>query len=86
MKLEVVTEASGQPLGLAKAGANNSEQSLLMPAEWSRRWGRLKARRLLVARETIWMPFRDESLVKKLVRIFYIARTGYGHQGPMAVG
>jgi IS5 family transposase len=32
MKLEVVTEASGLPLGMATAGANVSEQELLKPA------------------------------------------------------
>jgi IS5 family transposase len=32
MKLEVVIEASGLPLGLAVAGANVSEQDLLVPA------------------------------------------------------
>ena len=32
MKLEVVTEAGGLPLGLATAGANVSEQRLLKPA------------------------------------------------------
>jgi transposase len=32
MKLEVVTDARGLPLGLATAGANVSEQALLVPA------------------------------------------------------
>ena len=32
MKLEVVVDASGLPLGMAVAGANVSEQDLLMPA------------------------------------------------------
>ena len=32
MKLEVVVDASGLPLGMATAGANVSEQDLLMPA------------------------------------------------------
>ena len=32
MKLEVVTDASGLPLGMATAGADVSEQNLLMPA------------------------------------------------------
>jgi len=32
MKLEVVVEASGLPLGLAVAAADVSEQELLMPA------------------------------------------------------
>ena len=32
MKLEVVIEREGLPLGLASAGANVSEQALLMPA------------------------------------------------------
>ena len=32
MKLEVVTDAAGLPLGLATAGANVSEQELLVPA------------------------------------------------------
>jgi hypothetical protein len=32
MKLEVVTDASGLPLGMATAGANVSEQALLVPA------------------------------------------------------
>jgi IS5 family transposase len=32
MKLEVVIEKSGLPLGMAAAGANVSEQHLLMPA------------------------------------------------------
>jgi transposase len=32
MKLQVVVEASGLPLGLAVAGANVSEKELLMPA------------------------------------------------------
>jgi transposase len=32
MKLEVVTDASGLPLGMATASANVSEQELLMPA------------------------------------------------------
>lgn len=32
MKLEVVVDASGLPLGLAAAGANVSEQHLLLPA------------------------------------------------------
>jgi IS5 family transposase len=32
MKLEVVVDASGLPLGLAIAGADHSEQELLMPA------------------------------------------------------
>jgi len=32
MKLEVVVEASGLPLGMAAAGANVSEQQLLKPA------------------------------------------------------
>jgi IS5 family transposase len=32
MKLEVVTDASGLPLGMATAGANASEQELLVPA------------------------------------------------------
>jgi IS5 family transposase len=32
MKLEIVVDASGLPLGLATAGANESEQALLVPA------------------------------------------------------
>lgn len=32
MKLEVVTDASGLPLGMAAAGADVSEQALLVPA------------------------------------------------------
>ena len=32
MKLEVVTDAGGLPLGLAAAGANVCEQALLLPA------------------------------------------------------
>jgi IS5 family transposase len=32
MKLEIVTDATGLPLGLAAAGANVSEQALLLPA------------------------------------------------------
>ena len=32
MKLEVVTDARGLPLGMATAGANVSEQALLVPA------------------------------------------------------
>jgi IS5 family transposase len=32
MKLEIVVDASGLPLGLAAAGANESEQALLVPA------------------------------------------------------
>jgi transposase len=32
MKLEIVVDASGLPLGLAAAGANVSEQALLVPA------------------------------------------------------
>ena len=32
MKLEVVVEREGLPLGLATAGANVSEQALLLPA------------------------------------------------------
>jgi len=32
MKVEVVVDASGLPLGMATAGANVSEQALLMPA------------------------------------------------------
>jgi IS5 family transposase len=32
MKLEIVVDASGLPLGMAVAGANVSEQDLLMPA------------------------------------------------------
>jgi IS5 family transposase len=32
MKLEIVVDASGLPLGLAAAGADESEQALLMPA------------------------------------------------------
>ena len=32
MKLEVVVDASGLPLGMATAGANVSEQDLLGPA------------------------------------------------------
>jgi transposase len=32
MKLEVVTDAAGLPLGMATAGANVSEQALLVPA------------------------------------------------------
>jgi transposase len=32
MKLEVVTDATGLPLGMATAGANVSEQALLVPA------------------------------------------------------
>jgi transposase len=32
MKLEVVTDAAGLPLGMATAGANVSEQGLLVPA------------------------------------------------------
>jgi IS5 family transposase len=32
MKLEIITEASGLPLGVAAAAANISEQDLLMPA------------------------------------------------------
>ena len=32
MKLEIVTDAEGLPLGMATAGANVSEQELLLPA------------------------------------------------------